>query len=574
MRLRLFKSWLMVLGLVSLALAFQNCGQGFKVGSEITGNTTLDSITDDKTQCNAHLSPGRAPLRFLSNTEYDNIATDVLLSKRKPSVDAKFIVPAEGSSGFTNTSLTSEPSAPAINGVVVEKFWSAAGSLADEVIASKSQAGSFYSQSAACAAAGTSIAESCYDSIVRSLALKLWRRPVTEGGGQSEFARLKAILKNGKPFDVGFRDLIKALLISPNFLVVAWTPKSALAPGQAFKLDQFQLASRLSFFLWQSAPDEALLSLAKNGTLANPTNLKAEVLRMLKDPKAKRLATVMTNEWLGVQHILEIGLTTVDNATLNSMLTETQLMFEDIVMNDTNFFNLLTADYSFLNKTLADYYGVPFNGAVNTQFYKTSLASTPRRGVLNQAAFLIATAGSPNATHPVLRGKQVAKKFGCIEIEPPPANLDVSLPPNIPANSTPAEVLALHTQRAQCAGCHRVLDPYGLALETYDSRGKWRTNYMEIAGRPVDASGTLPTGEKFSDTPDFMKTLAASASTKSCVVRKVMSLGLARKTASSEDFCSSTKISETNLNAGSKFSDLITDIVTSPQFGMQSTEAP
>ncbi|HEY8270656.1 MAG TPA: DUF1592 domain-containing protein, partial [Pseudobdellovibrionaceae bacterium] len=336
----------------------------------------------------------------------------------------------------------------------------------------------------------------------------------------------------------------------------------------------YQLAARLSFFLWQSVPDSSLFSAAADGSLTTSSTLKAQVLRMLKDPKGQRFATLMTNEWLGVNQILGLGLTTINTATLNAMVAETQFMFEDIIRSDVSFANSLAADYSFLNKTLADYYGVPFNGAVSTQFYKTSLASTPRRGVLNQAAFLIATSGSPNQTHPVLRGKVVARKIGCYDIAPPPATLDTSLPPALPANSTPAEILALHTQRVQCAGCHNIIDPHGLPLETYDSRGLWRTNYLEIAGRGIDVSGTLPSGERFSSTQEFMRTLATSSTIKSCLVRKVMAVGLTRNVASTEDQCNAQQISELSMNANSKFSDLILNIIASRQFRMQTTEAP
>jgi hypothetical protein len=563
----------------TLALAFQNCGPGgFQlVSGPLESTSTYTSTTPNDggvtVTCNAKALPGRAPLRLLSNSEYDNIAADIFQSKTNPSIDAKFVLSAPGTSGFTNTNITSEPSAPDIDGIMVEKFWTAAGEIANEVIANKSQTGSFYSKTTSCASS-SSIAESCYDTIVREVTLKVWRRPVSESAANNEFARLKAILKKGSSFDVGFKDFLKALLVSPNFLVVSWKPAAAMGAGQAFNLDAYQLASRLSFFLWQSAPDDQLLSLAKSGKLGETETLQNQVLRMLKDIKGKRFASVMTEEWLEVNNILGLGLTIIDNATLNAMIYETRLMFEDIVTNDLSFLNLLSADYSYMNKALADYYGVAFSGSDPSRFYKTSLASTSRRGVLTHASFLVATAGAPDKTHPVLRGKKIASKFGCLEVAPPPADLDTSLPPSLPSNATPAEILAVHTQKVQCAGCHRILDPYGLAMESFDTRGKWRTNYINLGGRPIDAKGTLPTGENFTTTQDFMSTLRDSADVKSCLVRNVMSLGLTRKVASADDRCGSLKISEVGMTPNSKFSDLIANIVTSRQFRMQSTEAP
>lgn len=525
--------------------------------------------------CSTPFAPERTPLRLLSNLEYDSIAADIFLSKRKPSLDTKFDVPALGSSGFSNTSMTSETSSPPISDLTVEKYWTAAGALANEVIANKSQSGSAYSALASCAVGVSSVTDTCYNSILRNVTLKVWRRPVSETSTNNEFSRLMPILKSGGSFDVGFRDFLKALLISPNFLVVSFTPGTTVSTtSQVFTLNNYQLASRLSFFLWQSAPDDTLLGLAANGTLSNTTTLQSQVLRMLKDPKGKRFASVMTNEWIGANQILGLGLTTVDTATLNSMVAETQFMFEDIVNTDSSFLNSISANYSFLNKVLADYYKVPFNGAVSTQFYKTSLDSTPRRGVLNQAAFLIATSGAPNQTHPVSRGKIIARKIACYDIAPPPANLDTSLPANIPANSTPAEILAIHTQRAQCAGCHNSIDPHGLPLETFDSRGIWRTNYLDIGGRSIDQSGKLPSGETFSSTQEFMSTLINSSNVRSCLVRNVMAAGLARKVASLNDQCNATQISELSMNTNSKLSDLISNIVISRQFRMQTTETP
>lgn len=544
--------------------------------SEDASSLESPSLTDVgvTASCNAKMQPGRAPLRLLSNNEYDHIASDLFLSQIKPSAVAKFNLSAPGPSGFTNTHITSDPTAPVIDVMMAEKFWTAAGALAEDVISKKTQANSFYTRFAACALQSSTVSDSCYNSIVREITLRVWRRPVSETAANNEFARLKAILKNGSSFDLGFRDFVKALVMSPHFLVVSLHPSTALSAGQAFNLDSYQLASRLSFFIWQSTPDDTLLNLAKSGALNDAATLQEQVGRMLKDTKAKRFASVMTEEWLEVNNILGLGLTTINNATLNSMVLETRYMFEDIVTNDESFVNLLSADYSFLNKTLADYYGVPFPGTNTSQFYKTSLASTPRRGVLNHASFLVASAGAPNKSHPVLRGKKVALKMGCMEVAPPPADIDTSLPANLPMNATPKETLAVHTERAQCAGCHRVMDPFGLALETYDARGIWRTNYMDLSGQPVDPSGTLPTGESFSTTQDFMRTLRESAKIKSCVVRNVMSLGLTRKVASTDDQCDAQKISEVYMTPNAKFSDLITNIVTSRQFRMQTMEAP
>ncbi|HEY8270065.1 MAG TPA: hypothetical protein VIG33_04205, partial [Pseudobdellovibrionaceae bacterium] len=218
---RLFNKSIAALCLAMLALSFQNCDKGFKVLDDFTSFSSTTSL-GSAMNCSPTFAPERVPLRLLSNLEYDFIAADVLLSKRKPSADAKFDIPALGSSGFSNTSMTSEASTPTISDMTMEKYWTAAGALADEVIANKAQSGSAYSSLAACALNVSTVSETCYASIARSLALKLWRRPLSETAPNNELSRLVALLKGGASFEGGFHDLIKALLISPYFLVVSF----------------------------------------------------------------------------------------------------------------------------------------------------------------------------------------------------------------------------------------------------------------------------------------------------------------------------------------------------------------
>jgi hypothetical protein len=526
--------------------------------------------------CAPNLIPQRSPLRFLSNQEYDNIANDVFKLTKKPSMDNAFSSPAAGASGFTNTGYTSDPSSPAITDIAAQKYWAAANQIADFVITNKGQAGSAYSVLASCAPSSGAPTDACYTTIVQNAVLQLWRRPVSTSAANNELTRLLPILKGQSTFDASFHDLLATLLMSPNFLTVAYPPSSTLGAGQAFALDHYQLASRLSFFLWQSVPDSSLFAAASAGTLKNSATLTAQVKRMLADAKALRIATLLTNEWLDVDRILDLGLsaTTINASTLNDLVTETTLMFQDVITSDASFLNVLSANYSFLNQNLATYYGVSFSGATSSGFYRTSLASTSRKGVLNQAGYLIATSGSPTATHPVGRGKAVALGVGCVEIPPPPANVDTTPPANLPAGSTPRQMLAIHTSNPLCASCHSTLDAYGLALENFDSFGKWRTSYASLLGNPaIDASGTLPTGEKFKSGPEFVQTLIDSASTRSCLTRKLMAAGLARRVASSDDVCVSNQISASGMTPTAKFSDLINGIVGSPQFLKQTTES-
>lgn len=542
------------------------CSPGFEVASNLS-QTDAASLSFTASRCSTSSTLDRSPLRLVSNFEYDNIVGDVFQIQKKISLEAKFDVLSPGVSGFSNTSVTSEANSPQITDLMVEKHFLAAGLVADEVIANKAKPGSAFSQFAACAANSNAPSASCLDSIVRKLGLRTWRRPLTE----DEAGRLRALLAGGTSFDAGFRDLIRALLASPNFFAVSFHLKANPSTPQSFVLSDYQMASRLSFFLWQSVPDEELLNLAAAGALSK--SISEQIDRMLKDPKAKRIASVLTEEWLELNRIQNAGLE-IDAATLSSMLAESRYLFEDIISSDTSFLNAVSADYSFLNKTLADYYGVQFVGGDPSSFIKTSLASTPRRGILNQAAFLIATAGSPAETHPVLRGKTVVNKIACVEIPPPPADVDTSLPTTLPENSTPKELMAVHTSNTQCAACHKAIDPHGLPLETFDSFGKWRTTYAELGGRTIDQSGQFANGRSFNTTSEFMSELASSQDVRTCLVRQVMSLGIARGAGSRDDRCVSSEVGETTVNPGSSFSDMIKAIAMSRQFRTQTTEAP
>lgn len=523
------------------------------------------------TVCSTTFAPERSPLRILTANEYNNIAADVFGSTKNVAQEAGFDTLAPGPSGFLNSAVTSDAGSTTLTSLMIEKYWNAAGNVAADLISKKAVSGGPYQRIASCATT-TPISDACANTIVRNLGLQLWRRPLVETGTDNEFARLKALLTTGT-FDSGLTALIRALMISPNFLTVAVVDPGTPVASQPFALNSYQLASRLSFFLWQSVPDTALFNSAQSGAISNPTEIRTQITRMLQDTKAKRLAALMASEWVGANKILSLGLTSINVATQNDLVTETTMMFEDIIKSDVSLLNMMSANYSFLNKNLADFYGVAFAGASPTTFTKTNLG-TNRSGVLNQSAFLIATAGSPTASHPVRRGKVTTRSFACYDVNPPPSNLDVTPPQNLPADSTPREMLAIHTQKPACIGCHSILDPYGLALETFDPLGKFRTTYASLNNKPVITSGQLQTGETFNNTAEFMSKLTASPKVRMCLTQNVMAMGLARKVANADDLCAANNFAIGNVLPNSKFSDLVFDIVTSRQFRYQTTEAP
>ncbi|PWU21796.1 MAG: hypothetical protein C5B49_02050 [Bdellovibrio sp.] len=516
-------------------------------------------------------SPAHTNLRLLSRAEYDNIALDVFGSSIVPSVQAGFDVIPTGDTGFTNSGMTSVPTAPQITDTMTAEYWKAAELLASEVIQKKSGTASFYSQVAACALT-TPITTDCYSTILTNLSLRIWRRLINTSSANNEAGRLMAIFSGQSTFDSGLHDVIKAMLMSPNFLMLSYT-QGGFTPNSVFPIDQFQMASRLSFFIWLSAPDQTLLNLAAQNQLSDSATLQAQVHRMLADPKGLRLGKLLADEWVNVSDLPNLGFITPSTAIQNDLVTETELFMQNIVSSDLNIMEMFTGKYSFLNANLAAYYQVssPSNA---TGFQRTSLASTPRMGVFTQAAFAMVTAGSPTTTHPVYRGKAMALHFACQHVAEPPAGIAASFPTNIPSGISPKQTLAYHTANPVCAACHNVIDPYGLALENFDSFGNYRTSYANLNNIAVDPSGTLPTGESFQTADDFLQVLSQDPATQACMVQNLMALAVTRTPTSSDDKCVTSTISKTAvLPATSKFSDIILAIVNSREFLLQTSEA-
>lgn len=550
---------LALVGILSLATA---CSPGFEPSKTLssTASTTLGNVT-----CRADFAPKKAIIHLLSNDEYNNSVSDLLFTSSRGSELGIFEARSPGPSGFTSDSSEFD-----ITDLTISKYWDAAVALAAEVIASKSSATGPYSKIAACAQNQSTVSSSCKDSIITKLGLRAWRRPIT----MMEKTRLTTIVNSTANFDEGFANLIKAILISPNFLFISLTHPSARQADSVFPLNGYQLASRLSYFLWQSIPDDRLLAMAANNSL-NTATLRTEALRMLADPKAKRLTHAMANEWgklFGFQNLPTPGL---NAAVKTAMEQETRMLFDDLLQNDASLASLTTTRSSYLNQPLAEHYGVSFSGSNPANFYKTSLAGTERVGIFGHGSFLVISGGSPTETHPVKRGKAIANDWVCASVPPPPPDVkptgDLT---KLPSNATPRQVLAVHTESLSCRSCHNILDPYGLALETYDPFGKKRSTYASLGRAPIDPSGTLSNGFSFSTTAQMIDYISEHETTKTCLARKVMSLGLGRAMNNADDVCVAKQMAGALMKSDSKFSDVVQAIVATRQFQFQKGEAP
>ncbi|MDB4965160.1 MAG: hypothetical protein JWN44_849 [Myxococcales bacterium] len=509
-------------------------------------------------ECGTSYSPGHVSIHRLTNDEYSNTVRDLLFTTTRPG-DALPPTTA-GFSGFTNDSDHLNVYEDLVIG-----YYDAAEALAKEVLASKAQPDGAYGRIVRCAPSSA-----CAESTVADLGRRAFRRPLAT----DEKAALMSVFAASGDFDTGLSDVIISLLVSPKFLFNYVSGPDAQTDAAAFRIDNYALASRLSYFLWQSMPDDALFARADDGTLNQPDTLKAEVVRMLKDGKSAAFETVLRNEWAGLASLASPAATRpgLDDAVRMSMVGEVDAFLGDIIHNDRSFMNVLTGNYSFVNQTLADYYDMPFTGADAAQFVRADSSPNHRRGIVTTAAVLTATAGDVLYTHPVKRGKWVTARILCSEPPPPPPDIPVIDFNTGAGGGTPREKLSAHANAPACIGCHKTMDVVGLGLENFDSFGNWRQLYDGSV--PIDATGTLPDGRSFTDPFQMYQQIASGDEAKACLTQQIMSYALTRAMSSHDDKCVTHAIGNLSLGPEATFSDLIVKIVSTNQFQMQTGEAP
>jgi cytochrome c5 len=341
----------------------------------------------------------------------------------------------------------------------------------------------------------------CARTILSNMARIAYRRPVT----RDEIQELLTAYERGRrdgDFEAGFQLALRRLLMDPAFLFRIESDPPGVQAGTPYRLTDLELASRLSFFLWSSIPDDELLAVAQRGQLKDPAVLEHQVRRMLADPKAQSLVTNFASEWLGlriVKGVLPDPIIFSDFEGLKQAFQkETELFLSNVLLGDRNVLELLNANYTFLNERLARHYGI--EGVYGNQFRKVTLTDGVRGGLLGQGGILTATS-YPNRTSPVLRGQWILDNI--LGNPPPPP------PPNVPRLDDEAnanvlsmrERMAAHRANPACAGCHARMDPLGLALENFDATGRWRAGERlspaDLKLQPIDAAGELTDGTKF-----------------------------------------------------------------------------
>jgi len=339
----------------------------------------------------------------------------------------------------------------------------------------------------------------CATKILTTLARRAYRRPVAAEDVEAPVSFYKKSRQSGGNFDDGIRAGVARVLSSPNFLYRIEKDPADARPGVAHPVSDVELASRLSFFLWSSIPDDTLLDVASAGRLRAPSVLAMQVQRMLENDRTSALVENFTGQWLQLRNIEAkvspdpLMFTNFDDNTRKGFRKETELFFEYILRENRSALELLSADYTFLDERLARNYGIP--NVYGPQFRKVKLADPNRRGLLGQGSILSMTSVATR-TSPVFRGKYVLSTFLNTPPPPPPpdvpsleeSNKDVKVPKTVRAQ------LELHRANAPCSGCHRVIDPVGFALENFDSVGSWRSTGPD--DQPLDVAGTLTDGTK------------------------------------------------------------------------------
>ena len=416
----------------------------------------------------------------------------------------------------------------------------------------------------ACRPATVADEAGCAQKILSTVARRAYRRPVTEADMTQVMEMYSAGRKKGT-FDNGIEQGLRLVLASPKFL---FRTESSPANGVA-KVSDLELASRLSFFLWSSVPDDELVTLAAAGKLNQPAALDQQIRRMLRDPKSRALVNNFASQWLMLRNLRSHQPTpgdfpNWDNELRQSFRTETELFFQSIMKEDRSVLDLINADYTFVNERLARHYGIP--NVYGSQFRRVKLTDENRRGLLGQGSILTVTS-QPDRTSVVLRGKWILENILGTPPPPPPPNVNTNLPTDLAEPKSLRALMEQHRASPTCASCHRVLDPLGFALENFDGIGEWR---VREKGGTIDSTGQLADGSRVDGPVSLRKALLKKPDMFGRVVtEKLMTYALGRGV----DYFDMPTIRGIVRDAARqdyRFSSIVTGIARSPAFQMKT----
>jgi hypothetical protein len=418
-----------------------------------------------------------------------------------------------------------------------------------------------------CRPATTSAETACARTILTTLTRRAYRQPVTE----TDLQRLMTFYQAGRSegtFETGIQTALQRILASPKFVFRAERDPENIAPGTPYRLSDLELASRLSFFLWSTIPDDELLRVAEQGKLRTPAVLAQQVRRMLADRKANALVVNFAGQWLQLRNLRNMTPNSeefpdFDDNLRQAFQREAELFFDSVVREDRNVLDLLTADYTFVNERLARHYKIP--GVYGSQFRRVTVTDEARRGLLGKGGILMVTS-HVDRTSPVARGKWILENL--LGTPPPPPLPDVPPFPEGESQKSRSVRERMETHRANpvCANCHKVMDPLGFALENFDAVGAWRTR---DAGQPLDVSGQLADGTPLDGVVKLREGLLKRPEVLvSTLTEKLMTYGIGRGI-SYYDMPAVRAIVRASAGNDYRFSSLILGIVTSKPFQMR-----
>jgi hypothetical protein len=510
--------------------------------------------------CSKQRDPGRVTIRRLNKNEYNNTIRDLLGVKFKPADD----FPSDDVGyGFDNIGdvLTMSP-------LLMEKYLSAADKIVEEVFKTPVLKKKIVTKVLDPKAPTKELRQEAL-AMLRPFVTRAYRRPVP----QDELARftrfIDVALKNGDDFDKGLQLAMKATLCSPNFLFRVEKDFKIVGEKFAEPITQFELATRLSYFLWSSMPDDELFEVAKQAKLRDKAVLENQVRRMLQDSKARALTENFAGQWLQLRSVAQLSpdpklFPHFNDELRAAMIKETELFFEHLIKENRNILEFLDADWTFVNGPLAKHYGIP--GVKGQAFEKVKLTVPDRLGVLTHASILSVTS-NPTRTSPVKRGKWILDNI--LNTPPPPP------PPDVPELSEDSQVIATaslrvrmeqHRTNPNCAVCHKRMDPLGFGFENFDAVGGWRKKDGKF---DVDASGELPGGQKFNGPKELVAVLKTKESEfRRCLVEKMLTYALGRGL-EYYDKCALDSISAELVRNDNRFVSLVLAIVQSEPFQMK-----
>lgn len=475
------------------------------VGNELARRA--DSRQDD---------PGRVTARRLNRKEYNNTVRDLLGADFKPADD---FPPDDSGYGFDNIGdvLSMSP-------LLMEKYMRAAEEIVEKVIIEKDELPSFLR----CAKKHDRHGTACARKLLGTLARRAYRRTVKP----SEVRRLVRLVnlaqREGDSFETGLGLAVQAILVSPHFLFRIEGNSAPNDPGSVHYINDFELASRLSYFLWSTMPDDTLLDLAQEKGLRHDDALENQVRRMLAHEKSEAFVENFAGQWLELRNLEFVFRDSklfkqFTGLMRRAMARETLMFFRAIVSEDRSILEFLDADFTFVNERLAKHYGIP--GVEGKNFRRVKLTGDERGGLLTQASVLTITS-YPTRTSPVLRGRWILENILGAPPAPPPDGVPDLKETKVASSATLRERLELHRADASCAVCHDRIDPLGFGLENYDAIGAWRTHDGEA---PIDASGELPDGTTFNGPRELKRMLLGrSEEFTYCLTEKMLTYALGR----------------------------------------------